>query len=956
MSDPIYQLRPSDVYAALETTAQGLPLAEVRARQSLYGPNALQEAPPMPHWRILLRHATEPIAILLLIAGAVALIAGRWEGLIIWGVVAINGILARWQERQAERDISALKKLLPIYSRVARDSGEALIPSSELVPGDVLVLAEGDNIPADARVVEEFGLRVNNATLTGEAIPARRLADASLAEGLSEIERPNLIFAGTSVTSGTGRAVIYATGMGTQFGRIASLAQFVEAKPSPLHLQVSRFTRIIALVAIGLGILMTILRLQQGQTQWSETLLLFVGLVVAAVPEGLLPILTLSLASSSRRLAKQGILVKAFSTIEPLGNISVICTDKSGTLTTNQMTVRKIWTGGQRLDVTGVGYEPAGEFFPELPIGSRATRTPIKLVSAAHLPPPDLDALLVAAALANNSRLNPPGKGNPRWNCLGDQTEAAMRVAALKGGADESQLRTVYPRIHELPFDARRKRMSTIHRDLRAVNNNGHVGGGEIAFVKGAPNEILARCTHILFNGEERLMDEGMRAEIDAANDAYAQEALRVLALARRAWPVRSGAYVPEQIERDLTFLGLMAMSDPPRPEVAAAIETCRQAGIRIVMITGDYGLTAEAIARRVGILDRNPTRILTGAQVEAMSDAELQETLNPSNGNLIFARMSPEHKLRAVGAMQTRGEVVAVIGDGVNDAPALRKSDIGIAMGITGTEVAKEAADIVLTDDNFSRIVLAIREGRTVYANLRKAMTYIFASNVAELAPFVITALLGLPLALTVAQVLLIDLVTDLLPALALGAEPPEPTIMQGPPQSRRFAIADNRLFLRAFAWLGLIETILCFIGYFLMYSLLGHNLFDGSNPTDGQIASIAAATYFAGVIASQVGNAFACRSEDNHINAVGLLNNPLLIVAVLIEMVIAVLSILNPVRAIMADRQPAVALLFVAGFVLNPVALYGLEWLRKVVVRYVCIGNARRPAGRAAEVGEHI
>ncbi|HZY44606.1 MAG TPA: cation-transporting P-type ATPase, partial [Anaerolineae bacterium] len=881
--EPLHALRPTDVFKALETFAQGLTTAEAESRLTLYGRNALAEPPAVPQARKFIGHITHPMGLLLLIASGPAFISGHVVlGFIILIVVIFNAVFSYWQEYRAERAIHALKQLLPVYARVIRDGAETKVPADTVVPGDVLVLAEGDNIPADARVVEEYGLRLNNSTLTGEALPARKTADAALRRDVTEVEQPNLVFAGTSVVSGTGRAVVFASGMTTQFGRIANLTQTVEQEPSLIQQQMKRITRMITYFALGLGIIVLFVSTADLNLPALDAIILAVGIIVAVVPEGLLPTVTLSLAIAVRRLAQRGVLVKQLSVMETLGKTSVICTDKSGTLTQNQMTVREVWASDQRLTVSGVGYEPKGEFSA--------------IVSS------DLDALLISAALCNNARLTSPTIDHPHWTALGDQTEAALRVMALKGGLDESAINSQFPRVHELPFDARRKRMTTIHRTAR----------GEIAFVKGAPKEVLQLCTQVLTRGKVVPLTEAVRSEIVAANDDYARRALRVLALARRDLPARSGAYTIEKVEQGLTFLGLAAMMDPPRLDVAEAVKTCVGAGIRIVMITGDYGLTAESVARRVGMLTTDRPRIISGADIEAMSDADLQTALEQE---VIFARMAPEHKLRVVAAFQARGDVVAVTGDGVNDAPALRKSDIGIAMGITGTDVAKEAADVILTDDRFAAIVSAIEEGRAVYDNLRKFITYIFASNVPEIMPFVMMAIFHIPLALTVAQMLAIDLGTDLLPALALGTEKPEPNVMNRPPRSRSQPVIDRGLLLRAFGWLGVIESALCFAGFLFVYSRLNGDLTlrvdllpwaQQVALPDGIIYILATTVYHAGVVSAQIGNAFACRTETERVFRLGLFSNRLLLLGVAAEALLIAVMIYVPFVSPWFDHLP--------------------------------------------------
>jgi magnesium-transporting ATPase (P-type) len=880
------------------------------------------------------------MGLLLLAAGGLAGLAGRPVlGTVIWGVVLVNAAFSFWQEYRAERAIAALKAILPPVARVLRAEAELQVPAAEIVPGDVLVLAEGDHIPADARLVEAYGLRVNQATLTGEAMPALRTADASLRTGLSDLERPNLVFAGSSIVSGTGRAVVYATGMLTQFGRIANLTQTVPDAPSPLQQGLTRLTRRIASVALGLGLVVFGYSVTTGQLPLVEGFVLALGIIVAVIPEGLRPTITLSLAVAVQRLARRGVLVKKLAVLETLGQVSVICTDKSGTLTENQMTVREVWVGGQRLRVTGTGYEPSGEFEPR-PSGAAAG---------------DLQQLLTAGDVCNNARLLPPAPDRPVWSCLGDQTEAALRVLALKGGLGEAGAHL--PRVHELPFDARRKRMTTIHAP-RAGHGPDGFAGSRVAFVKGAPLEVLRLSTGILIGGRVQPLTDALRQEIAAANDDYARQALRVLALAYRELPgrleAREGAgqqaepgpgrgYRSETVEVDLTFLGLVAMMDPPRPEVAAAVQTCREAGIRLIMITGDYGLTAESLARRVGLLTGPAARIVTGAELDELDEAALQGLLGEE---VIFARMAPEHKLRLVAALQARGDVVAVTGDGVNDAPALRKTDVGIAMGLTGTDVAKEAADVILTDDNFAAIVAAIAEGRAVYDNLRKFTTYIFASNVPEVLPFIVTALFNLPLALTVPQLLAIDLATDLLPALALGTEAPEPNVMRRPPRPRTQPWLDRGLLLRAFGWLGGIETVLCYAGFLAVYALAGYRdwstlprvdllPFGERLATDaGRVYILATTMFHAGVVLAQVGNAFACRSERERLRRLGLFSNRLLLVGLLAEILLIGLLIYVPPFSAWFEHLPLPPELW-GLLAVYPLALYSLEWVRKRIAR---------------------
>jgi len=922
-STPIYSLRVPDVFRSLETSPTGLSAEEVKARRSLYGDNLLSEPPKVSPWMNFITHSIHPMAVLLWFAGGLSfLVREPVLGVIIWLLVVANAVFSYWREYRAEQAIEALRRLLPNYARLIRASEEGLVSASEVVPGDVVVLAEGDNIPADARLVESYGLRTNNSTLTGEAVPARKIADASIQDGLSEVERPNLVFAGTSVVSGTGKAVVFATGMSTQFGRIARLTQAVREGPSPLQKELVRITRVFSIIAVAIGVIVFTVGTVDVGLPTFDAFILALGIIVAVIPEGLPATITLSLAMAVQRLAQRGVLVKKLSILETLGTVSIICTDKSGTLTQNQMTVRDAWVARERLSISGAGYEPKGKYFPD-PAGS-----PYEM---------DWKALLEAAALCNNSRINPPTPEKPQWTGLGDQTEVALRVAELKGGIDEHALGLMYPRVHELPFDARRKRMSTIHRSSLSQ---------EIAFVKGAPREVLSLCTHILIHGEEQPLDNALRSEIISVNDGYARRALRVLAFARRTFPAHTGGYTVERVERDLTFLGLMAMMDPPRPEVAEAVKVCRQAGIRMVMITGDYGLTAESLARRVGMLSTSNPVILTGADIDNMNDVELQVVLEKE---VIFARMAPEHKLRLVSAYQARGEVVVVTGDGVNDAPALRKADVGVSMGLIGTDVAKEAADMIITNDNFAAIVSAIEEGRAIYDNLRKFITYIFSSNVPEVLPFLLTSLLNIPLALTVRQVLLIDLGTDLLPALALGTERPEPNVMNRPPRRRSKPLIDRGLLTRAFLWLGLIEAALCYGGFFIVFqvlksphiselSILKWLAFRNIVPSLADLPlersyTLAVTVFLVGVVTAQIGNAFACRSEKEKGHHLGWFSNPMLWLGIGVEVALMLLLVyIHPLAGIF-QLEP-LPLIYWVGLISYGLVLYALDRIRKEIV----------------------
>jgi magnesium-transporting ATPase (P-type) len=753
---------------------------------------------------------------------------------------------------------------LPSYARVLRDGQERRIAAEELAPGDVMLLSEGDHISADGRLLECAELQVDQSTLTGESRPVRRTAEEVQLNGLSKVELPNLIFAGTSVVSGTGRAVVFATAMETEFGKIARLTQILGDELSPLQKEIAVVTKVVTVIAVAMGLLCFALSVWLAHMPLAEGFIFGLGMIVAFVPEGLLPTVTLALAMGVQRMAGRHALIKRLSAVETLGCTSVICTDKTGTLTQNEMTVRELWVAGHKYSLSGVGYAPEGEI-----VGASVT--------ANGLTSGDLADCLSAATLCNNARLLPPNGASPRWNILGDPTEAALLVAAKKAQIDLDVLNQQTPRLRELPFDSRRKRMSTVHQ----------VGSDKVAFVKGAPKEVLGLCSQVQLQGENSTATKQLRAEIMAVNDQYARAGLRVLAIAMRALPIGFSTFTAEAIEQDLTFLGLVAMFDPPRPEVAKAVEQCHHAGIRIVMITGDYGLTAESIARRIGIVQSEQPRIVTGLELDSLSDEALQAALQEE---VIFARVAPEHKLRVVSALQSMGQVVAVTGDGVNDAPALKKADIGVAMGIAGTDVAKEAADMILTDDNFASIVGAVEEGRTVYANIKKFTTYIFTSNTPEAVPFMVFAFSGaqIPLALNVMQILAVDLGTDLVPALALGAEPPEPGVMDRPPRKLSQHVITPGLLVRAYLWLGPIQSLAAMAAFFWLFWNSGYWGQFLDLPASGQLYQAATAMTLAAVVITQIGNLFAQRTERTSVFGIGFLSNRLVWIGIASELLL--------------------------------------------------------------------
>jgi magnesium-transporting ATPase (P-type) len=867
------------MYQALLSRPDGLSSDEVAARLQQYGPNTIREIKGRSPILKFLANFTHLMAILLWIGGVLAFIAQIPQlGIAIWLVNLINGSFSFWQEYRADKAIAALRRLLPTYARVLRDGVEQRILAEELTPGDVMLLAEGEHVSADARLVHDAELRIDQSTLTGESHPVRKLRIAVNREDLARTELPNLVFAGTSVASGTGIAVVFATGMETEFGQIAHTTQHVAEAPSPLQQELGQVTRIVSMIAVGVGMVFFLLAVLLVGITPAESFIFALGMIVAFVPEGLLPTVTLTLAMGVQRMARRHALVKRLSAVETLGCTSVICTDKTGTLTQNEMTVTGIWLPGQCLTVTGVGYAPTGAILAdgaplELPVGGAAAQ------------------LLIAAGLCNDARLLAPDAESSHWRVLGDPTEAALLVVARKAELDLERVDQRAPRLRELPFDSRRKRMATIHH----WQSDSLAHDGRIVYVKGAPSETLALCTHIWQDGQEQPLTDDWRLQIETANDAYASQGLRVLAVAQRVLPADDFNGDAAAIERDLTFLGLLAMMDPPRPEVAAAVAQCHRAGIRIVMITGDYGLTAESIARRIDIIRSDRPRIITGAELDALDDAALQAALREE---VIFARIAPEHKLRVVSALQDLGHVVAVTGDGVNDAPALKKADIGVAMGVAGADVAKEASAMILTDDNFASIVSAVEEGRAVYANIRRFTSYIFTSNTPEAIPFILFAFSGgrIPLALNVMHILAVDLGTDMAPALALGAELPESGLMERPPRSRNEHVINAKLLWRAYGLLGPFQSLIVMAAFYYMYWTNGYAGQWLDLPSAGPLYAAATAMALAAVVTTQIGNLFAHRAEQTSLLRIGWFSNRLAWVGIATELILILLIVYVP------------------------------------------------------------
>jgi P-type Ca2+ transporter type 2C len=736
----------------LDSSADGLTQTEAERRLTDYGPNELLPARPVSPWTVLLDQFKNVLIIILLLAtGLSALLGHGLEAVAITVIVLFAVGLGFVQEYRAERAIQALRKMAAPTATALRDGQEREIAARELVPGDVVLLKAGSRIPADVRLVESINLQIEEAALTGESVPVSKQS-APLDDPESSLgDRRNMAYAGTAATYGRGRGLVVATAMATEFGKIAQLLQTVKTPKTPLQVNLDRIGSMLAKAALLVVAVIVAFGLFRGQPL-IEMFIFGIALAVAVVPEALPAVVTISLAIGVQRLVKRNALIRHLPAVETLGSTSVICSDKTGTLTKDEMTVRKVYTGGQLFEVSGVGYEPSGEF----------TRGGDRVETSKPL-----ERLLCAAVLASDARLVRTESG--AWDAKGDPTEAALVAAAAKAHVSKEDLEAKFPRVDEIPFTSETKRMTTLHA----------VEGSLVAYAKGAPEIILDSCVREALAGGDTMLDEGSRKVILEIASQMAREALRVLAVATRQNATRESA------ERDMTFLGLVGMIDPPRPEAKFAVRRCETAGIRPVMITGDHPVTAEAVARELGLLRTG--RVITGVELEAMSETEFDRQVEDI---AVYARVSPVHKLRVVTALQQKGHVVAMTGDGVNDAPALKKADIGIAMGITGTDVTKEAAGMTLTDDNFASIVAAIEEGRGIFGNIKKYLMYLLSSNIGEIALMAGATLLGMPLPLTAVQILYVNLATDGLPALALAVDPPEYDLMQRRPRNPRTGI----------------------------------------------------------------------------------------------------------------------------------------------------------------------
>jgi Ca2+-transporting ATPase len=880
-----------EILEVLKTNEAGLSQEEALKRLAEYGPNELKKEKGISPIRLFLEQFTDILIIILLIATGLSIFLGEiTDAIVIIAIVLACAILGFVEEYRSEKALEALKKMAAPTATVLREGKEVKIKASEVVPGDIILLFTGDKVPADARLIEAINLKVDEAPLTGESTPVNKDINAC-PEGTPVTDRRDMVFTGTVVVYGRGKAVVTSTGMNTEFGKIAKMVQVTEEEETPLEKRMASVGKWIGILSVAVCLTVAVIGIVEGRSIL-DMILWGVSLAVAAVPEALPAIVTGALAVGMYRMAKVNTIVRRLPAVETLGCTSVICADKTGTMTKGEMTVQRIYVNDQIIRVSGVGYTPEGEFLIE-----------DKKVDPAQ---DELRTLLRIAVLCNDAKLEKEGD---RWIIKGDPTEGALVVAAAKAGLWKESLEKETPRVGEVPFSSERKRMTTVH----IVS-----GQKRVAYMKGAPEIVLEKCTKILIKGKMRKLTDDDRTKILKVNEAMASQALRNLGFAFKELPESLSTY-DEKIETEMTFVGLMGMIDPPREEVKDAVELCKRAGIRVVMVTGDHKLTAVAVAKELKLLHEDDAegKVLTGDELERMSDEELNKIVE---NVVIYARVSPEHKMRIVKAWKTKGHVVAMTGDGVNDAPALKLSDIGVAMGITGTEVTKEASDMVLTDDNFASIVKAVKEGREIYDNIKKYLTYLLRCNIMEiLVMFIVMVAVpylagsssyepGSVIALTAIQLLWVNLTTDGLPAIALGVDPGDPDLMERKPRNPNESVftRDVKIYLTA---VPILMTVLLLIGYFMHQPWLG-----GYNLTEARTQLLTA------MILMELVNAISARSLRYPVFKVGVFKNKFLWIAILSSLGLQLLVLYTPALQPLFDVNApeladwAIAILFTA------------------------------------------
>jgi Ca2+-transporting ATPase len=874
-----HKIDTASVLQGLGSRAEGLTESQARERLAEYGPNELEERATRSPLAVLAGQFTDAMVIVLMVAAVISFAIGETtDAIMILVIVILNAILGFTQEYRAERAMAALKRLAVPKVKVYRDGQLREVDSVQVVPGDIVVLEAGNRVPADGRVLASFSLRAEEAALTGESVPVDKMEKPIAEDNVSLGDRRNMVFMGTAITYGRGRVVVTDTGMRTELGHIATMLQAVGEEKTPLQRRMDELGKWLALGALVIVGIVFALGVWRGEPL-TEMFLTAISLAVAAVPEGLPAVVTITLALGAQRMVQRHALIRRLPAVETLGSVTTICSDKTGTLTENRMTVTELDVAGESMSLVA-DLRSAGAFIApgEAPLGR---------------PKPDLAVLLAGGALANDATLEPDQDERGGYHAVGDPTEGAMVVAAARMGIWKAKMEQVFPRVAEAPFTSERKRMTTVHARPSQSECEGELAeclfrhlpdARYIAFTKGSVDGLLSLSTAVWQDGRAEAMNDEWRRRIAAANDRLAGEGVRVLGVAMRPLGEIAEPVSEEALESDLVFVGLTGMIDPPRSEVKKSVAECREAGIRPVMITGDHPLTALTIARELGIAKDGDggERVITGQQLAEMSVDDLEAIVEEV---AVYARVSPEHKVKIVEALKRRGHFVAMTGDGVNDAPALKRADIGVAMGITGTDVSKEASDMVLLDDNFSTIVNAIEEGRTIYENIHKFVKYIVSSNVGEIFVMLLAPLLGLPMPLTAVQLLWINLVTDGLPGLALGMEPADPDTMKRPPHPPNESVLARGTG-SYILWIGLLLGAVCVAAEYL-----GQSMREGAWRT----------AVFSTLGLAQMGNALAVRSERKSLFQLGLLSNKYLLGAVLLtvlaQMAVVYVPFLQPI-----------------------------------------------------------
>jgi Ca2+-transporting ATPase len=912
----------------LGSSTDGLSTAQAKIRFQEYGANVLPTAKRAHPAEKFLAQFKNLFNVVLIVATFLSFLSGYvysdssslQMGLAILGVVLANASFSVLQEYRAEKAVQAISRLVPTNARVMRDGQLREVNVTEIVPGDIIALEEGDRVPADARLTSAFETSVDNSILTGESEPQRRfatMAPGTVIESMADYQ--NIVFAGTTIVSGIAKAVALKTGKDTQFGKIVSLSREVKEPQSPLQKEIDYMAKVNFLVAALVGSLFFAVARVFVNLTTLESLMFAIGVMISLVPEGFQLTVSLSLALTALAMSKRNVVVKRLSSVETLGSTTVMCVDKTGTITSGEMMIKELWATGEIFEVTGDGYSPQGFVTTQ---GRRVTRAER----------PYIVALFEVSAFCNNAKLNPPSDRIPRWNVLGDPTDGAFLVFAGKGDFNVSEALTNNPRIGLIPFDSKRRLMTSIHN-----TSDGKI----VAYCKGASRELLPRCSRIFLDNRHMPMDDTRRKMLEEQIEAFASRGFRVLAMASHVLPENTKEFTSDEVEKDLTFLGLAALFDPPRPLIEKAVSEARSAGIQVVMVTGDHELTAEAIAKRVGIVTSQNPMVISGYELSRATDANLSTMLD--NREIVFARTTPEQKLRIVRALKSKGETVAVTGDGVNDAPALMEAEVGIAMGVGGTDVARESAGMVLLDDNFVSLVEGVKLGRAMSDNLKKFVYYVFTHNWAELVAFVAFVLLQVPLPLLVVQVLAIDLGMDVFPSLALTMEPPEPDIMQRSPRRLGSRLIGSATLLRSL-YVGIIIGAGCLVWAFHTW-IMGGWSFGQASVADPVIYAKGTTVVLAGIMAGQLGNFLSARTSSESAFRLNPFRNKWLFLGILAQIGVLASVVYVPFLQQLFRTSSLSPIDWVVLYTLAPIVLL-IEETRKLVTRRLTTAKLRPSA----------